>query len=150
MKLNWGTGIFIFLVLFLAACAIFITFAMRQQVNLVHKDYYEKGVDYSEQMKVDERSKAYTHCFRTESTDQFFLVEVDESLVAKMDSGSIQMFRPSDKTKDITASFKTNDKTVSQHFQFDKRALINGRYILKFTWFMEGEKYEVDQTVHVQ
>ena len=91
MKFTWGTGIFLFLVVFLAACAVFIIFASRQQVNLVHKDYYEKGVDYSEQMKVDERSKPFARSFETKSTDKFFVVEVDESLLNKMDSGTIHM-----------------------------------------------------------
>ncbi len=150
MKFNWGTGIFLFLVVFLVACAVFIFFAMNQQVNLVHKDYYEKGVDYSAQMKVNARSKQYAHSFNTKSTEQFFIVDIDESLIAKMDSGTIQMFRPSDKTKDISSSFKTSNRTVSTQFQFDKRALLRGRYILKLTWFMEGVKYEVDQPVNVQ
>ena len=57
MKFNWGTGILIFLILFLSASAVFIVFAMRQDVNLVHQDYYEKGVDYTEQMNVNARSK---------------------------------------------------------------------------------------------
>ena len=48
MKFNWGTGIFTFIIIFLLLCVAFIIFAVRQGVNLVHDDYYEKGVDYSE------------------------------------------------------------------------------------------------------
>ncbi len=150
MKFNWGTGIFLFLVVFLAACGVFIYFAMSQQVNLVHKDYYEKGVDYSQQMKVIERSKPYSRSIKTASTNDFFRIDVDDFLATKIDSGSVQMFRPSDKTKDLTTHFTTDDKTAQLHFQFDKRALLSGRYILKFTWFMEGEKYEINQPVNVQ
>lgn len=150
MKFNWGTGILIFLIIFLLACAAFIIFASRQQENLVHKDYYEKGVDYSQQMNVDKRSKPYAHSFGTKSTDQFFVVDIDEVLVSKIDSGTIHMFRPSDKTKDIKTTFNKDDKILSPQFQFDKKALLNGRYILKFTWYMENTKYEVRQPVNVQ
>ena len=59
LKFNWGTGIFLFLVVFLLACAAFIYFAFTQDVNLVHKDYYEKGVNYTEQMEINARSIAY-------------------------------------------------------------------------------------------
>ena len=59
MKFNWGTGILIFLILFLMAAAVFIGFAMRQDVNLVHEDYYEKGVDYERQMNAEARSVVY-------------------------------------------------------------------------------------------
>ncbi len=55
MKFTWGTGIFIFLILFLLAAAFFIGFAMRQDVNLVHEDYYERGVEYTEHMRTNSR-----------------------------------------------------------------------------------------------
>ena len=59
MKFHWGTGILIFLILFLLACGLFIAFAMRQEVSLVHEDYYEKGVDHSQQMMVEARSAQF-------------------------------------------------------------------------------------------
>ncbi len=146
MKFNWGTGIFLFLVIFLLACAVFIIFASRQQVNLVHKNYYEKGVDYSEQMKVDARSKQYAHSLKVSSSSDFFSINIKESLTEKIDSGTILMFRPSDKTKDISAAVKAGTSTM----QFDKRELVSGRYILKFSWYMDGLRYEINKPVNVQ
>jgi len=146
MKLNWGTGIFVFLVLFVVASAVFIVFASRQQVNLVHKDYYEKGVDYSEQMKVNTRSKPFSRSFTVSSTNEEFLVAIADELAAKIDSGSMYLYRPSDKTKDIILPVPAGLKTI----QFPKEQLINGRYILKFTWYTDGLRYEVDRPVNIQ
>ena len=146
MKFTWGTGIFLFLVLFLAGSAVFIVFASRQQVNLVHKDYYEKGVDYSEQMRVIERSKPYLNDFEVDSTNDFFIVNIHQPLSHKIDSGSVLLFRPSDKNKDISAELRAK----ASRLEFDKRALINGRYILKLTWYSGGIKYEIDRPVNVQ
>lgn len=56
------------------------------------------------------------------------------------------MYRPSDKTKDI----KVPISRQVQNMQFAKKDLLNGRYILKFTWYMDGTKYEVGQPVNVQ
>ena len=42
VKFNWGTGVVIFLLLFLAAIITFVVFAFHQDVNMVHQDYYEK------------------------------------------------------------------------------------------------------------
>jgi len=146
MKFTWGTGIFLFLVLFLTASVAFIIFASRQQVNLVHKDYYEKGVDYSEQMRVNERSKPFVYALSVNSTNDHFIVSIEESLAEKIDSGTLLMFRPSDKTKDISARLLAKAKKM----EFDKQLLINGRYILKFTWYSDGIRYEIDQPVNVQ
>lgn len=146
MKFNWGTGIFLFLALFLAGSAVFIIFASRQQVNLVHKDYYEKGVDYSEQMKVDARSKPFCQSIGINSTNKAMVIEIEQSLASTIDSGTMYMYRPSDKTKDIKVPVIAGLKNI----QFQKEDLISGRYILKFTWYTKGVKYEVDRPVNVR
>lgn len=145
-KFTWGTGIFLFLVLFLAASAVFIVFASRQQVNLVHKDYYEKGVDYSEQMRVLERSKPFNHSISINPDKDFLKVNIEPELASKIDSGSMYLYRPSNKDQDMTASVSAHSSSV----QFKKTDLINGRYILKFSWYTDGTKYEVSRPVNVQ
>lgn len=145
-KFTWGTGIFLFLVLFLAASAVFIIFASRQQVNLVYKDYYEKGVDYSEQMKVLERSKPFNHSISINADNEYLKVDIEAGLAAKLDSGSIYLYRPSDKDRDITTLVSARTSSV----QFKKADLISGRYILKFSWYTDGTKYEVSRPVNVQ
>ncbi|WP_346858739.1 FixH family protein [uncultured Draconibacterium sp.] len=146
MKFNWGTGIFLFLIVFLVACGIFIYFAMTQQVNLVHKDYYEKGVDYGEQMKVNERSKPFSRSVDVNTQNDALLITIEKSLAEQVDSGTMYMYRPSDKTKDIKVAVNAG----TQNIQFQKSDLINGRYILKFTWYARGVKYEIDQPVNIQ
>lgn len=151
MKFTWGTGIFLFLVLFLAGATVFMIFASRQQVNLVHEDYYEEGVDYSEQMKVNARSKAFANAIGTQSTDKFFIVNIERELATKIDSGTLHMYRPSDKTKDVITKLKAGSvESFSDRYEYDKRALLNGRYILKCTWYSEGLKYEINKPVSVQ
>lgn len=146
MKFTWGTGIFLFLVVFVAAAMVFVVFASRQKVNLVHKDYYEKGVDYSEQMRVNERSKPYAHSLSFENDADFFSVNIETDLAEKLDSGSMQMFRPSDSRKDIFLPVSAGDKQI----QFNKTDLVNGRYVLKFIWYFDDIKYEIDRPVNVQ
>lgn len=58
MKLNWGWGLTIFITIFLIAILSFVYFASTQQVNLVEKDYYPKGVTYQEQIQKQQNAKA--------------------------------------------------------------------------------------------
>jgi hypothetical protein len=146
MKLNWGSGIFIFLILFVTAAVAFVIFTMQHGVNLVHKDYYEKGVDYSEQMKVETRSAGFKNTFDITNQDDLLIVNIDESLSSQIDSGRVLLFRPSDSKQDIYQLVESN---VSQ-VVFSKKDLIHGRYILKFYWYSEGLKYEVDKPVNIQ
>ena len=76
----------------------------------------------------------------------FLNIDVEESLAAKIDSGSVLLFRPSNSKNDITFSLEKYAKQV----QVSKSELIHGRYILKFTWYSGGLKYEIDKPVNIQ
>ena len=121
MKFNWGTGIFIFLILFLLACTVFMIFAARQGINLVHKDYYEKGVNYTEQMEIDARSVEYKNAFKITNTDKQFIVDIENSLSLKIDSGNLILFRPSNSKLDILLTVEQQ----TQQITFKKEDLIN-------------------------
>lgn len=146
MKFNWGTGVTIFLIAFLLACAGFIYFAFQQDVNLVHKDYYEKGVDYSEQMEVNERSKPFYQSIQTGISGNFFQIGFDSMLAASIDSGMVLMYRPSNSKNDVILPLEIENNS----FQISKNNLIPGRYILKLTWYSDGAQYQVDKPVNIQ
>jgi len=146
MKFNWGTGILIFLILFLLAAAAFIVFAMRQDVNLVHKDYYEKGVDYTDQMNVITRSQPFSEKIKVQQDENGLLIALDSALAITVDSGKVLLYRPSGSKQDLEILI---EKPVGNIFiSADK--LIGGRYILKTQWFTGGIRYETDQPVIVK
>ena len=146
MKFNWGTGILIFLILFLAACTVFIIFALRQDVNLVYKDYYEKGVDYTEQMNVNARSKSLINDVQVSQKQNFLQVDFEETLGTKIDSGKVHLYRPSSSKMDVSYRMVLSDNS----FKIPKDNLVSGRYILKLSWFNEGLKYEIEKPVDIQ
>jgi len=145
MKFNWGTGILIFLIMFLAACAAFIIFAMNQDVNLVHKDYYEKGVDYSDQMNINSRSTQFGDKIQISYDTARLIIGFEESVVSNIDSGKVLLYRPSNSKQDMIFPMTFSDNSI----KIPKENLITGRYILKLSWFSNGLKYEIDKTVNI-
>jgi hypothetical protein len=145
MKFNWGTGILIFLILFLLAAAVFIGFAMRQEVNLVHEDYYEKGVDYEAQMNAEARSIAFGDSIQTHFESEFLVVDFSGYGDIKIDSGSVLLYRPSSSSLDWKMPFDFSNGSM----KILGTELYKGRYILKLNWYSEGLKYEVDKAIHV-
>ena len=146
MKFNWGTGILIFLIIFLLACTAFMIFAFNQGVSLVHKDYYEKGVDYTEQMNVEARSAKYTKALQVHLKDKFLIVDFEESLASKIESGNVLLYRPSNSKQDLIFPMNLSENALI----IPTQNLISGRYILKFSWYSEGLKYEIDKPVNIQ
>ena len=145
MKFNWGTGILIFLILFLMAAGFFIVFAMRQEVNLVHDDYYEKGVDYGAQMKAEARSAALADSIQTYFENQSLVIDLSYLNTIKVDSGQVLLYRPSSRSLDLKMPLDYSSGFIS----IPGDELVRGRYILKLNWYSEGLKYEVDKAVQI-
>jgi len=146
MKFNWGTGILIFLILFLIACAIFIAFAMRQKVELVHEDYYERGVDHSSQMEVDKRSAPYQDAIKAVQLEGTLQISMTDSVAVSCDSARIQLYRPSDNQLDLNMLYDPGRGTLL----IPGEDLVAGRYILKLSWYSGGLRYEADRTLSIQ
>lgn len=146
MKFNWGTGILTFIIIFLLACATFIVFTMRQGVNLVHEDYYRKGTDHSEQMRINQRSARYKEALKIINLEKYLVVDINDNLSSNIDSGKVVLFRPSDSKKDITMPIEQNSTKIT----FQKEDLLHGRYILKFHWYSGGTKFEINRPVNVE
>ena len=146
MKFNWGTGILLFIILFLLAAAVFIAFAMRQRVELVHEDYYERGVDHSTQMEVEERSAPYQEAIKAVQLEGTLQISMTDSLAVSCDSARIQLYRPSDNQLDMNISYDPGRGALV----ISRENLVPGRYILKLSWYAGGLKYEADRTLNIQ
>lgn len=146
MKFNWGTGIFLFLTMFILAALAFIIFAMKQDVNLVHEDYYQKGVDHTEKMNTDARSVAFYNDLKTTLSTDYLRVDLENASEIEIDSGKVQLYRPSDSKRDVNFKFDNLDNGL----KIPKKELISGRYILKIYWYSNGLEYEIEKPVNIQ
>ena len=146
MKFSWGTGVFIFLILFLSAAGVFIVFAMRQDVSLVHEDYYEKGADHGQQMLVEKRSEMYRDSIRTSQEEDYFKVWFSPAMVSAIDSGSLVFFRPSNSSLDLRLVFQQPGSPLS----ILNEELAPGRYILKFKWYTGELEYGFDRSLYIE
>ncbi len=143
MKFNWGTGVVIFLLFFLAAVVTFVVFAFHQDVNMVHRDYYEKGVDHTATMEKEQRSAAYSPLIRVEATADSVTITFPAEIAAIVRSGEALFFRPSDHNKDTSFPLLLTGPAM----KVSRENLIPGRYIVKLTWTSAGLEYEVDKNV---
>ena len=146
MKFNWGHGILAVLILFLLASAGIILFAFSQDVNLVHKDYYEKGVAYSEQIRVNARSAAYHDSVAVEESPEYYMIRFSNNLALQMDSGMVLFYYPPDSKKDRIILLSEHDNLIT----VKKTDLQKGRYEIKINWYMMGLKYEANKTILIK
>ena len=146
MKFNWGTGILIFLIVFLIAAGLFIAFAMRQSVELVHEDYYERGVDHTSQMEVEKRSAPYQDAIQAVQLENELQISMTDSVAVRCDSARIQLYRPSDNQLDMNMNYDPGRGALV----ISREDLVPGRYILKLSWYSGGLKYETGHNLNIQ
>lgn len=146
MKFNFGTGIFVFMVLFMTAIITFVIFAHQQDVNLVHDSYYEKGVDHTRQMQKEARSSEFFEKIDISDDGNYIRIVFPDGLASNIEEGTVIFFRPSDHLKDIKHPLVMRGNV----FIVAKDQLIPGRYIVKINWKANNLDYEVDKQLIVK
>ena len=96
-------------------------------------------------MLVDARSVQFQNYIGTQLNQGVLQINIEQSLVSKMDSARFHLYRPSDSNYDIQQSFEATQSPLI----IPGEELIAGRYILKVYWSSGGLNYEIDQTVFI-
>ncbi|MFZ1703366.1 MAG: FixH family protein [Saprospiraceae bacterium] len=132
MKFNWGTGIFIFLALFIATLA-FILYKSKQVDNsLVIDKYYEEDLQYQKKF---EKIDNYIHLKRRinviYSPGDSLIQLVFPTYEKKPHEGTITCYRASASSQDKTFDFKLDKDSI---VLIPVRHLASGKWMLKLDW----------------
>jgi len=144
MKINWGTGILIFIVLFLIAIVSFVIFTTTQKVNLVEEDYYPKELNFDSQIEKNSNTEALAEKVMIISADSVIVIRFPELFKDGQLEGSILVYRPSDDKEDILYPIHL-DSNLYQILPASK--LLPGKYIIKLDWTFEGVEYFQEQII---
>jgi hypothetical protein len=138
MKINWGTGIAIFLTVYMAGIIGVVIFSFQEDVNLVSKDYYQQELKYEDQIqRIRNTNKlaAQPDLVFNRSTGTVLITFPGDLLP---DNGTVLFFRPSDFTKDKKYQLKlSNENTQS----FDFAHMDTGMWKVKLAWDSGEQAY---------
>ncbi|NPD46169.1 MULTISPECIES: FixH family protein [unclassified Lentimicrobium] len=143
IKWNWGTGIFLAILAMMAFVFLLVFKSFDYKINKVSEDYYERGLNHTEQMQRVENTRLYAQGFSVIYSNDC-LVKFPEYFIGKKLEGQILFFRPSD--FDYDRSFEINlDENGTQTFQLDY--FLKGRYIVKVTFEHESVPYYLEEEI---
>jgi len=143
VKFNWGTGIFIFIVLFLLVNAFVIYKSFQQRNDLVEEEYYPKGLDYQKQIDRFANANALSGKIEIIEKDNKLEIKYPGELKGKKVLGLVNFFRPSDENADFKDSIRF-DTSMIQRIPAEK--FIKGKYVAKFYWLMDGKEFAHEST----
>jgi len=141
-KWNWGTKLFIAIVIFMSFIFFLVYLSAKNQINLVEKDYYPKGLKYQDRIDEIENAQAFKDSLLFDKIDNQVLVSYS---ILHADTASIYFFRPSDNKLDLTYSFRPDS---SRQLYFDATNFRKGKYLVKVFWEDAGKKFYIEKAYY--
>lgn len=133
--MNWGKGIVIAFTGFAVFIGVLVTVCVKQQINLVSKNYYEEELNY--QQRIDELTNAANLAIKP-----VILIHHKHVEVSGLSKGELKLLRPSDSRFD--ASFVVDSTNV-----FDMSQFPSGRYNASLRWESEGKTYLIQEPINL-
>lgn len=146
MKWNWGTGIFIVIVLFLGACFAFIIYSQRQKWSMVEEDYYPKELRHEEKLVKMRNANALSMQLEVRLDKSDMIIQFPADFHGSTIKGTIDVYRPSDETLDVILPVSA-DTSLTQLIPLTR--LSKGRYVVKVDWTSGGKDYYKEQDIFI-
>jgi hypothetical protein len=132
--MNWGKGIAIALGAFIIFILVLAIKLMTTKVDLVTPNYYEREINYSEEMDAVQNSEDLDEKIALNFIEGYLAVKIPEKLSAE--NIELKLIRNNDEKLDRDYKIE-NTKT----FLIDKNELVVGLYDAEIYYTVDGEKY---------
>jgi len=140
MKINWGTGIVIAIVLFIGFIMVLITLMMSDD-NLDHElvtdEYYKKELVYQEEIDAEKNAQLLTENIKITKTSEGLLLIFPKDLDYSNIDGKVSLYRPSNKNLDFELPLDLS----SHQLLIPNNKLVEGRWDISVDWKYEGVSY---------
>ena len=142
----WPYAIAIYFAVFITFIAVFIVWAIRQNMDLVCKDYYNDEVLFQKQIDTVNR----THAFAKEVAIQYdeaahaLTVRLPAEHAIQQVSGSIHFYRPSDAKLDRELKLTPSDQGTQC---IDTAKLQPGLWNVRVQWKANSQEFSLDQRI---
>jgi hypothetical protein len=138
IKLNWGTGIVIGMIIFIIISLGITFFFMTQKVDLVTSDYYEKEIKYQEQIDKVNRTFLLDNKLNIDFDGKVLRIFYPDSSAVKNISGELLFYRPSDSARDFKLNLSLNEKGEQL---LNLSGIERGYWKLQIHWKLSGQDY---------
>lgn len=138
MKISWGTGIAVLYITFMVVVLGTVAFSTTQNNDLVTEDYYEKELEYQNQLDKMNRSNALPEQLTVVVDKGGVKITYPSIFEPEFIKGDVVFYRPSSENED----FKIPVAPDVNGIQFIETASISkGLWEVKIDWQAKGNEY---------
>ncbi|MDP2112969.1 MAG: FixH family protein, partial [Bacteroidota bacterium] len=147
MKFNWGTGVVLALLVMVAGMSFLVSIAIRQDFDLVDKDYYQKSIIYQQHIeKVGNTANLDVKIVFGLSADTLKLTFPNLGEYQNV-TGKIHFYSPVEARRDYNLEVKTDTAFLQI---IDLKNLEKGRYQVKIDWIANKVSYYQEEEIVVE
>ena len=139
--MNWGKSIIVAFIAFAIFIGVLVIICVRQDVNLVSKNYYQEELAY--QVRIESMNNYNKLDSKPEVILNDDILQLQLNQPTPIEKGTLVMFRPSDGKFD--RRFVVENTTALQ--QFDLRGLPKGLYRIKLQWSVQSKDYFTEKII---
>jgi nitrogen fixation protein FixH len=146
MKISWGTGLVIGMVLFIGFIMYFVyrmTTDNNLQHDLVTEGYYQKEMELQGDIYAQQNMAAMEKQIIGSKTEEGYLLRFPEGFEAEKIIGKVFLYRPSNKQLD----FEILLELTSPNLLIPDSRLLDGRWNITIDWEYEGKKYRFKKQI---
>lgn len=136
MKFNWGHGITIFIVLFMAFIVTLVVKTFNHNADLVQDNFYEQEVLFDGKKESISNYKKLDFKVKINQIPEGIEIKFPENY--KIEDGHIQFYKPDDMSLDKNYDLKLNSESIHLLPYED---FVVGRYEINVQWNSEGKSY---------
>jgi nitrogen fixation protein FixH len=127
---------------------IFITWAVRQNMDLVRPDYYEHEILFQKQIDAVNRTRPFIRelTMAYDLSQHLLLVRVPAAHVGEQFKGAAHLYRPSNAKLDQSIELKPGPDGQQV---LNAANLAPGLWKVRLDWTVAGESYAFEQTILV-
>ncbi len=147
MKISWGKGIVVSIIIFVLITAVMVWIAFMQKVDLVANNYYDKEIKYQDQIELMKNSSSLKEKISVKQDGNSIEILFPASLDFSNAMGQVKFYRPSDSGKDFSLPLKldSNGKMFVSSEQISK-----GLWKVQLNWTLNNKNYFNQESVIVQ
>lgn len=147
MKISWGYRVMFLYVGFAGLIIYFVTRSMNEKVDLVTPDYYAQELKFQDKIESINRNNELSSALSIDYSDAGIVITYPTDLQNKTITGAINIFRPSDKSKDQSIEISP-DKEMKQII--NTTSLSKGMYRIKVDYEVEGAGYYSEKQIVIR
>jgi len=147
MKINWGTGIVIAIVLFMS---FILYFVIKAQTNpefdneLVTNEYYKEEAFVEQDIEKQKRANSLEEKLKITKTAEGIEVVFPSNFSSENITGKVSFYRPSSQKLD----FEMPISLSNSHLLIPKKSLVSGLWDITVDWAYNNETYLNKETIY--